>query len=297
MNKIISLFIPPIFGILIRKLISVFRKQYSIGKIPISISPFYDLPNIQKKHRLYDRFLPILCESLQSDKLIYDIGANIGDTTIAIAQVSRNKIIAVEASERYKKYLKNNIQKAIKLCGSDITIVQAMIGTGDLSGGLVHTTAGTARLEIDAKTPPVTFTRLDTIVKQNGPPCLVKVDTDGFDFDVLMSGGELLRDWKPILFWENEIKDEYQLQGFSKLYQALSDAGYSSLCIFDNYGNWMFEIADPIMLNNLNYYLLSLNQYKHTRTFYYIDVLAYTARDKELCEKALAKYRSTHILK
>lgn len=47
------------------------------------------------------------------------------------------------------------------------------------------------------------------------------MDTDGYDFDVLKSSENILIKSEPILFWENQMFEDFQIQGFNDLYKLL----------------------------------------------------------------------------
>jgi len=90
----IKQFIPPILLTIYNKLKPRVKDEqernsdkpdkYKIGIYEIEIPTNFTLPDNQKYFKLYDRFLPVLAKNISSDKIIIDVGANIGDTAIAI---------------------------------------------------------------------------------------------------------------------------------------------------------------------------------------------------------------------
>jgi hypothetical protein len=69
------------------------QQSFKIGDYYILLPPEHKLPEYQAKGRLYDRFLPTLCLALPQDgETIIDLGANVGDTAIAIVQRCDNPI-------------------------------------------------------------------------------------------------------------------------------------------------------------------------------------------------------------
>ena len=125
-----------------------YRMDVPNGKYEIEIPPNYGLPNIQKNNKLYDRFLPILAKYLSSEKLIIDIGANIGDTTIARLQNCDNPIICIEPSNIFFPYLERNIKSLSSIDYNRSITSNKFVGTGLFSGELVHSSWGTAQSQI-----------------------------------------------------------------------------------------------------------------------------------------------------
>ena len=94
------------------KIQSHFFKQtiYFDETFLIKIPKKHPLRAIRHKHKNYDRFLPMLASNLGANKTIVDIGANIGDTLIAMC--SKNELsqyICVEPVTEYFNLLQQNI--------------------------------------------------------------------------------------------------------------------------------------------------------------------------------------------
>lgn len=283
-------FYPPILGKLIQWFQSSIRTTYSISNVTLKVPRNLDLPNAQKKHKLYDRFLPVLSRHLVGDNVIIDIGANIGDTAVAIAQNCANPILCIEPSTIFYPFLLENINRLPE--PQRVKTLQTMIGTGNFSGGLEHSLRGTARLTTTAGKEIAGFTSLDSLVKTLQACILLKSDVDGFDFDVLLSGTGLIERDGPILYWENEIHTQIQIEGFRKLYEMLEKAGYNHLYVFDSFGNLLLEEATFANLLSLNAYLFSIRNCGQTLTFYYMDILASKATHHTIISDAIREYKS-----
>jgi FkbM family methyltransferase len=294
-----KLLIPPIIEILYRKTQGVFRRNYVIGQYSLDIPPHIDLPRHQKLHKLYDRFLPVLAKHISGSKLIIDVGANIGDTPIAILQKCQNPMLCIEPSDVFYSYLKKNLEALSPQDASRVKTIKKMVGTGSIAGTLDHSNArkGTASVRIETDSNLVTHAPLDTLVDNHGEVILLKVDTDGFDFDVIQSAERILSQSEPILFWENEIAEDFQFEGFSQLYKMLEKNGYSHIFIFDNYGNLITEESNFSTLKNINSYLYSMEKNGQSRTFYYTDVLASTDKNFDKVKMAIEEYKNEWINK
>jgi len=216
----ISDFIPPIVGLAYRRLRrKKVKTNYKIGSCEIEIPSDHDLPRFQSKWRLYDRFLPVLVKYIDADRSVVDVGANIGDTAIALLQNCSNQVKCIEPSDIFYPVLERNLKKWTS--GSVIprvTLIKKVVGTGGIEGSLHHTKGGSARLVHGEDENAIKVTPLDFLVDQVSETGLIKVDTDGYDFDVLLSAKEIIAKSKPILFWENFISDEFQLDGYRDLY-------------------------------------------------------------------------------
>lgn len=261
--------------------------EYRIGRDLITIPPDHDLPVYQAAHRLYDRFLPVLCSHLSPAGVIVDVGANVGDTVAAIMQTCTNPIVAIEGYLPYFRMLRSNLVKIDP--DHRVTSIQALVGTGRQTGALVasHGTAVLSNIG-SSKTralDEVLSNWLDQVV-------LLKVDTDGFDADVILSGMDMIRASQPMLFWEGGTVDN-SLSG--KLYEELMIAGYNHFWAFDNFGNLLLSECSVKNLHDLDLYVASQYSHRCTRTFFYIDVLASTDRTAIIAQDAIANYRSKFV--
>ena len=293
----IKQFIPPIFILIYRKLTATQKGKYTIGKYTIDIPPNYALPNAQKNNKLHGRFLPVLAKKLTSNKLIIDVGANIGDTAIAILQHCENPIICIEPSDVFFPYLEKNLKKLAPKDFNRVKTFKKLVGTGFFSGELNHSVGGTATIKISESLNTVTHIALDKLIKDSSNVLLLKVDTDGFDFDVIKSAEKILSDSEPILFWENYTFEDYQYKGFDELYSLLTKKRYKYIYVFDSFGNLITEESDFVTLKNLNSYVCSMEKYGCTRTFSYTDILATTEKNYLVVKNAINEYKTEWINK
>jgi FkbM family methyltransferase len=286
--------LPPIFEIIYNKLTTSEETKFVIGKYQLQM-PKTSLAKFQRTYPLYDRFLPVLAKYLPGKGTIIDVGANIGATTIALIQKCQNSFICAEPSDLYGPFLHTNINNLAPEDKARISIVKKLVGTGNIKGTLDHG-KGTATLKVTTLQADPNSATLDSIADGINNLELVKVDTDGFDFDVLLSGSETIGRLEPILFWENEISEDFQYEGFRTLYNMLEAKGYRYIYIFDNYGNLITEENNFNTLQHINTYVYSMKKFQSTRTFYYTDILAATEKNRMVVEKAIADYRQNWIL-
>ena len=239
----------------------------------------------------------MLAKKISSDKKIIDVGANFGDTAIAMLNNCRNPIICIEASDQVFPYLTKNIEQTKTLEFGKVRAIKHFVGTGFVRGELEHSYAGgTARLR-RTKSSTVKPVELDHLVESTSNIILLKVDTDGLDYDVIKSSRQILLDSNPILYWENQMSDDVQFEGYDQLYVFLTKLGYDHIYVFDNFGNLILEKTDFDTLRNINSYVLSMDKHGCTRTFYYTDVLTSTKKHLPIVEAAIYEYRSEWIEK
>src|SRR5262249_29673781 len=145
-----------------------------------------------------------------------------------------------EGEPLYLEYLHQNVASLPSSLGERITIVPAIVGSERFVGEVLRDgTTAQRSATVPAASPSVP---LDALLAIRGVPrdrvSLIKVDTDGFDWDVLLSGEKTLAASRPLLYWENYVAVEHkaELEFFCKTLAAI---GYSQLSIFDNFGSLM----------------------------------------------------------
>lgn len=272
-----------------------FPTWYAVGNTKIRLPKGHRLPEFQSAFRLYDRFLPILAQCLPANKTVLDIGANVGDTAISMLPNTEIKIFCLEPSDYFFPYLQKNVGLLSPYESDRITLLKSFVGTNKIKGKLDHN-RGTATIDEQVTASNENQISLNKLLSNHPESVLVKVDTDGFDYDVLLSGKEELAIKKPLLYWENDLQLESQKRGFFALYKVLEDMGYRFLFIFDNFGNILLTTTDFNSLRSLCDYLMSMVQKKSKRTFYYFDALAATDKTLQIAENALKAYREKYQL-
>ena len=261
--------------------------NYKVGEHLITIPADHNLPVFQGAHRLYDRFLPVLCSHLPSTGVIVDVGANIGDTIAAVMQTCSNPIIAIEGHLPYFEILRDNLSKIDP--NNRVTPIHALVGTGAHKGSLVAG-GGTATLDNSGAgqmraLDELLANWLDQVV-------LLKVDTDGFDADVILSGMGMIEASRPMLFWEGGTAGAIT---FESMYEKIAATGYDRFWIFDNFGNLMLSECGTKELKDFDRYIASVHRHRCTLAICYVDVLASSQNNLATARAAIAKYRSDYI--
>jgi len=186
----------------------------------------------------YDKFISELVINIKKNESVIDIGANVGDTLVRLINSnSEPKYYSIEADEYFFKYLKKNKEKIISNTQNRITLINELVGI-DLIGNLSNTTTGTKSLvesSYGLKTK-----KLDEIIIEHNIKniVLIKVDVDGYDYNVLFSGMNQIKKYKPVLFFEYMSLNEF---GYIDLINKLYEIGYKNWTALNNYGEIIFE--------------------------------------------------------
>jgi len=186
----------------------------------------------------YDKFISKLVINMKENESVIDIGANIGDTLARLINSnSKPKYYSIEADEYFFEYLKKNKEKIVSSTQNRITLIKELVGM-DLIGNLSDTTPGTKSLV--ESSDGFKTKKLDQIIIEHNIKniALIKVDVDGYDYNVLLSGMNQIKKYKPILFFEYMSLNEL---GYTDLINKLHEIGYKNWTALNNYGEIIFE--------------------------------------------------------
>jgi FkbM family methyltransferase len=248
----------------------------------------------QVRFRLYDRFLPVLARHIPDNTSIIDVGANSGDTLASMYLAESNHVfLCIDADAKFFQYLKSNaellpgnkdrVTVVNCLVGADVDNV-VLIGKGTRTAKNISTNGHESKL--------LRSRRLDGIVTENkiSNVSVIKSDVDGFDYDVLLSAEKLIKDDRPVLYFECDVHESHQVEGYKKLLSILETSGYNQFAIFDNYGAMIAVVSDSAVVFDMICYSFNLNRLKSMRTLHYVDVLAFNKTNVFVTE-ALNEYK------
>lgn len=191
---------------------------------------------------VWDEPLRDMVARLPRNELVCDIGANLGASLFTMCRARHDiRFMCFEASPRYISYLLENVRS--NCLEGRVEVVHSLIGpdatrwtlSSDVTTGSVARENGLrARL---LSTEEMESTSLDSWFASRPPPALLKVDTDGFELQVLSSGSRMLRGRRPTLFIEfcpsllAEVGDSAQ-----ELLAFLLDHGYTTATLYSPTG-------------------------------------------------------------
>lgn len=262
---------------------------YDVGEHPLTIPFSHELPRIWSVLPDYSfnlARLAALCSEAHSDATMIDVGGNIGDSVAIVRTASQIPVLTVEGDSNYLRYLEKNVSGY-----DDVEIEPSFVGREDANRSLrLVAEKGTAHLEpAEAGSSTVAIRSLETIVAAHPrfeSARLLKIDTDGYDQEIIMGSRGFLQSAKPCIFLEY---DPYFLEmhgddGLS-LFPFLGSIGYSDMVIWDNAGALLLsaKMADTLLIEQLHYY------YSGRGSKTYMDIACFHADDHELFEAVLAE--------
>ena len=262
---------------------------YNYKNFSILLPLKHMLPDYQKANPKYDKLLPIISKYINQNEMIIDIGANVGDTLAAMVDENPNPIyLCIEPEDEFYSYLLRNvdiIQK--KIPNLKVHLLKQFVGNSitnvslDKKGGSAK--ANLTSGNIKSKTLDNILNDFQNIEKIN----LLKVDTDGFDYDVLESSLKTIEKHKPILFFECYYELEYQKTNYKSIIKKLQSLGYFHWTLFDNYGEIIITTQNLETIYSLMEYVWKQNLGKTSRTIFYYDLLVCCDNNKEIVDNVI----------
>jgi FkbM family methyltransferase len=160
-----------------------------------------------RRGEVWDRPLRSLVDQVDPASTVVDIGANIGISTLTmLAQRKDIRVVCFEPASRYFPFLERNMRQ--NHLDDSVTCVSLGINEKRCQE-VLHvnsTTASAATANYGhrrVRSEVMTCVPLDEYFSENvGVPALIKIDTDGFEMEVIKSGRTLLGRYHPLLFLE-----------------------------------------------------------------------------------------------
>lgn len=264
-------------------------RNYNYKNFSILLPLNHMLPDYQKANPKYDKLLPIISKYINQNEMIIDIGANVGDTLAAMVDENPNPIyLCIEPEDEFYSYLLRNvdiIQK--KIPNLKVHLLKQFVGH-QITNLSLDKKGGTAKANlisgnIKSKTLDDILNDFENIEKIK----LLKVDTDGFDYDVLESSLKTIEKHKPILFFECQYELEYQKTNYKNIIKKLQSLGYFHWTLFDNFGEKIITTQNLETIYSLMEYVWNQNLGKTKRTIFYYDLLVCCDNNKEIVDKVI----------
>ena len=276
-----------LFRKMIKKIFRRTKTNYKIDDFCIELSKGHMLPEYQEEFCYYDKIIPFLVnvtDNNSDNSWIIDIGANVGDTLYAMLRHTNANFLCLEPDKDFFQLLEKNVSTLDIQYKNRIKCINAFVGLDSLANLVTEKQYGTAHkvvVDVDSANSGnlVPTKTLKELLEINAidldQVSLIKVDTDGYDWECIMSIGKDLFDKDIVLYWKHYLDkgNEIQLTGSYDLANYLTDMGYTTFFCFDNFGNYISS-GNADFLNDMTGYLYRLNENKTARTMYYIDVLA-----------------------
>lgn len=249
----------------------LFRKsRYNINGFEIKIPKKHMLPIFQKKFPLYDKFLPFLVNNYKKTGSIIDVGANCGDTLFSI-YTPNNHYICIEGSSFFYDYLVKNINK-FQL--KNVETICALVGNDIEKSGVLSEGNSTKHVVKYDGINAIKYQKLDNLCSTIQDLIILKSDVDGFDYDTIISGLDLIKKFKPIIYFEAQFNIKNDVCHFLDLIKLLYDQDFIYITLFDNFGEVLYNgDVNFVLLEQFFNYVSHQNFGKASRTIYYFDIL------------------------
>ena len=276
-----------------RAILNFFRKtkKYRISDIEILMNSDHQLPIFQEKFPLYDAFLPHLVSRIPTGWVI-DVGANVGDTIVAMLQKCESNFLGIEPDPLYYSYLEKNVANLPPNYQRRVDTIRAFVSSTSRPLVTLRSQGTASSISADENTECPSLTGDEILSRKlinNQEVRLIKIDTDGNDYDCIFAFADTLLKSEPLLFWENAVYDVKQFEGNRLLYAFLEKLGYEKIAIFDNFGNFILTCSMEGAYA-LNDYLWNIEQKISGRTMYYADFLAYKKPQEAFVADILKDY-------
>jgi FkbM family methyltransferase len=181
-----------------------------------------------------------------------DIGANIGDSLAVIARHSPMQVLCIDASDFFTGYLKQNVERFFQ---GRASVLQAFVTRreGEAPTGLVHW-GGTAKPDGSPFAESCGAIGVRTLIARAGDVALLKIDTDGYDLDIIEGVFDPAPDGTrearrfPIYF-ELEITDDKAEAAraaaarAAAFFEVMRSVGYANAFVWDDPGRF-FGVLD-----------------------------------------------------
>jgi FkbM family methyltransferase len=220
------------------------------------------------------------------------VGANIGDTLAAMISVNPELVFhCIEADSDFYHLLLSNVENIKNgLESAHVTCYKYLIGDNitaeklDGNNGSKHA--------IPNPHGSIKSVSLDNLLlnEKIDNIKLLKIDVDGFDYDVINSASEIIKKYKPLIFFEAQTDTIEQFNEYIKTINHLITEGYLHFYVFDNYGEFVIKIGNLSHLRQIMNYIWKQNIKKTTRTMYYIDVLCAQQETHKKIDEIISQY-------
>ncbi|MBD1869054.1 FkbM family methyltransferase [Cyanobacteria bacterium FACHB-471] len=270
-------------------------KKHQVGTFALMLPSDHNLDAYQATWKRYDKALGYISQitfKKYPNSTAIDIGANVGDTAALIRTYNKNvPLLCVEGNPEFLFYLETNAQQI-----GNVKIAKCFIGNDnkEVDAEKISSHGGTTSVLEAVKSgakhsiPMQSLATLFQSYSQFRTSKLLKIDTDGYDFQIIQSSLEILKTHQPILFFEYDIFVTPNGERESLLtLQALTEIGYEKFIIYDNFGNYLLSLTamDGDRFYDLNAYLRSNHKKSGRAVVYYLDICAFSQQDIDLFEQ------------
>ena len=272
--------------------------QYKYKSVTIALPAGHMLPFYQKNFKNYDKFLPHLCSFIKSKATVVDVGANCGDTLASMYCENKElTYVCIEPDDIFFKYLVENVERIKRKNREAIVFTHKVLIGKSVSSAFLQGSGGTkhAVMNDDSDNSIISQSLDDLLVHDDLVDVeLLKSDVDGFDYDIVDSAETLINCYFPMIYMECDFRSLAQKTSYKITIENLRLKGYMDWVVFDNFGEMVCRTNDIVIIDQLFEYTWRQRLSKASPTIYYFDVLAATAKHRELIDVAVREYNKTN---
>ncbi|MFH1902882.1 MAG: FkbM family methyltransferase [Candidatus Omnitrophota bacterium] len=236
-------------------------------KLPLS----HSLPDYLKQYRFYDQLpqrISVYIHQAQGRLNCIDVGANIGDTLACFYKDDTDIFLAIEPNPKFNKLLVENWGG-----NKNVTVVSDVCSSISEEGTfIIQEKKGTASIVQTENGITLNRKSLDEIVDDHSfarNANVLKIDTDGHDFEVIAGAKRLLSRNLPVVLFEcYDSENTNYVEDCLRTLKLLKQIGYNYFLLYSNFGNLMgrYSLSDLTPFRNLLFFQL-------TSDFCYFDIL------------------------
>lgn len=192
-----------------RRLLNLFPVELSLSDSRLMVTRPCGVSALVNSQGMYDfNNMHLVKILLRNGGVFFDIGANIGSYTLVASEQESAAVYAFEPHPATFKTLRNNIDFNRRTNVRPFNIaIGRMDGKIDFTDGATSTTNHIERAS-SGKSIKVPCRRGSTFCEENAiTPDFMKIDVEGFEFDVLSSFGEILNRVKVCFVEINGLSD------------------------------------------------------------------------------------------
>jgi FkbM family methyltransferase len=298
LRKFFTLLAPPIAVLIVNRVAAAIGAvqptvRIKYGDFFLECHSSHHLPRILSALPDFGRPLAEVVLALKVHRArVIDVGANIGDTALLLARfVPGTEVLCIEGDPQFMPYLKTNTSQI-----TGVTIAQAILGDrsarvrAKFASSSSH--GGTGHLSFDPDADLIEMHQLDDLLAEYpdfASPDVIKIDTDGYDAAILRGCARLLKDAKPVAFYEWDPYS-YDIAGENDFGHAefLMNLGYEHFLIFTNRGQPLLRVQTP--RREVWESLAAFSRSRHSVDGWHYDVAAFPTDRYEVCERLWRRY-------
>ncbi len=238
---------------------------------PMAMPISHRLPLYVRLYPHYDALLTRLSDFLRARQgrlSMIDVGANVGDTVLACSGQDSDRFLAIEPNRHFSRHFRTNCGH-LRECRLLEVVCAATDGAAEFT---IDQGRGTARVRAQSGGRTIESRSLDRIVAENPAASdfnLLKVDTDGHDFDVLRGARSSIAANLPAVLFECDMfGNEHYVEDFVETMTFFAETGYRIALVYDNLG-YLFATLDLDQPGTFKHTLF----YQLTGPLPYVDIL------------------------